>query len=247
MADEVLTGTHAVSAVLEHNPARVRQVYINEKQTNNRLDRVIALADQEEVPVYRVARNKLDRLSANTVHQGIVALCQPLPRRTEKELLWDLGKLDRPAMLLVLDGIQDPHNLGACVRTASGAGGDGVVIARDRSAPITPVVHKAASGAMETMPIYTVTNIARTLQDLKQETGLWIYGTSDRAEKNLYQLDLTTSFAIVLGAEGKGIRRLVAEQCDELVSLPMQGSVSSLNVSVAAGVCVYEAMRQRML
>jgi 23S rRNA (guanosine2251-2'-O)-methyltransferase len=247
MADEVLTGIHAVSAVLEHNPARVRQVYINEKQANNRLDRVVALADREKVPIYRVPRNKLDRLSTNTVHQGIVALCQPLPRRTEKELLWDMGKLDRPAMLLVLDGIQDPHNLGACVRSVSGAGGDGVVIARDRSAPITPVVHRAASGAMETMPVYTVTNIARTLAELKQETGLWIYGTSDRAEKNLYQLDLTTSFAIVLGAEGKGIRRLVAEQCDELVSLPMLGSVNSLNVSVAAGVCVYEAMRQRMV
>ena len=246
MADETLTGIHAVMAVLEHNPQRVRQVYIYDKRKNPRLESLLEKVGKLSVPVHEVPRSKLDRMADNQVHQGVVARCEPLPARTEKELLWDIGGLDRPAMLLVLDSIQDPHNLGACLRTLNGAGGDGIVMAKGRSAPITSVVHKTASGALETTPVYTVINLARTLQKLKEETGLWIFGTSDRAEKNLYELDLTGPFAMVLGAEGKGIRRLVADHCDELVSIPMQGAVSSLNVSVATGVCVYEAMRQRM-
>ena len=199
------------------------------------------------LPLKEVSRDKLDSLADNQIHQGIVARCEALPVRAEAELIWDIKALKRPAMLLVLDGIQDPHNLGACIRTLNGAGGDGVVIPKDRSAPVTSVVHKTASGAMEKTPIYTVTNLSRTLQQLQQECGLWIVGTSDKAEKNLYQVDFTVPFALVLGAEGKGIRRLVSEHCDELVSIPMQGSVSSLNVSVASGVCCYEALRQRML
>ena len=150
-------------------------------------------------------------------------------------------------MLLVLDGVQDPHNLGACIRTLNGAGGDGVIVPKDRSSPVTSVVHKTASGAIEKTPVYTVTNLSRTLQQLQQECGLWVIGTSDKADKNLYQVDFTVPFALVLGTEGKGIRRLVKEHCDELVSIPMQGSVSSLNVSVASGVCCYEALRQRQL
>ena len=246
MAEELLTGIHAVTAVLQHNPARVSQIYITDKRRNNRLDPLLDLVGKLQLPVKEVSRDKLDKLADNQIHQGVIARCEALPARTESELIWDIKALTHPAMLLVLDGVQDPHNLGACIRTLNGAGGDGIVIPKDRSAPVTSVVHKTASGAMETTPVYTVTNLSRTLQSLKSECGLWIFGTTDKAEKNLYQLDFRVPFALVLGAEGKGMRRLVEENCDELVSIPMQGSVNSLNVSVASGVCCYEALRQRL-
>ena len=245
MADEILTGIHAVMAVLTQNPGRVRQIYINKKRSNNRLDPLLEKVTANNLLLTEVSRDKLDRLADNQIHQGIVARCQALPVRGEAELIWDIKALKRAAMLLVLDGVQDPHNLGACIRTLNGAGGDGVVSPRDRSAPVTSVVHKTASGAMETTPVYTVTNLSRTLQQLKQECGLWVFGTSDKAEKSLYEVNFTDSFALVLGTEGKGMRRLVAENCDELVAIPMIGTVSSLNVSVASGVCCYEALRQR--
>ena len=245
MAEEILTGIHAVMAVLIQNPERVQQVYVNEKRRNDRLDPLLEKVAENKLLLKEVSRDKLDRLADNQIHQGIVARCEALPARAEAELLWDIKALKRPAMLLVLDGVQDPHNLGACIRTLNGAGGDGVVIPKDRSAPVTSVVHKTASGAMEKTPIYTVTNLSRTLQQLKEDCGLWVFGTSDKAEKNLYEVDFTVPFALVLGAEGKGMRRLVTEHCDELVSIPMKGTVSSLNVSVASGVCCYEALRQR--
>ena len=247
MAEEILTGIHAVQAVLTHNPSRVRQVYINEVRKNNRLEPLLVSVSENKLPLKEVSRDKLDSLAHNQIHQGIIARCEALPVRAEAELIWNIKALKRPAMLLILDGIQDPHNLGACIRTLNGAGGDGVIIPKDRSSPVTSVVHKTASGAMEKTPIYTVTNLSRTLQQLKQDCGLWVFGTSDKAEKNLYQADFTVPFALVLGTEGKGMRRLVAEHCDELLSIPMQGSVSSLNVSVASGVCCYEALRQRQL
>ncbi len=245
MPEEILTGIHAVSAVLSLNPGRVRQVYVNEKRRNARLEPLVEEVRQHGLTMTEVSRDRLDRLADNQIHQGIIARCESLPARTDAELLWDIKALDHPAMLLVLDGIQDPHNFGACVRTLNSAGGDGIIVPKDRSAPVSPVVHKTASGAMETTPLYTVTNLSRTLQQLKDDAGLWIFGTSDRADKGIYQADFSVPFALVLGAEGKGMRRLVSEHCDELLTIPMKGSVSSLNVSVAAGVCCYEALRQR--
>ena len=186
-------------AVLTHNPARVRQVYINEVRKNNRLEPLLVAVSENKLPLKEVSRDKLDSLADNQIHQGIVARCEALPVRAEAELIWNIKALKRPAMLLILDGIQDPHNLGACIRTLNGAGGDGVIIPKDRSSPVTSVVHKTASGAMEKTPIYTVTNLSRTLQQLKQDCGLWVFGTSDKAEKNLYQADFTVPFALVLG------------------------------------------------
>ncbi|HBE92769.1 MAG TPA: 23S rRNA (guanosine(2251)-2'-O)-methyltransferase RlmB [Gammaproteobacteria bacterium] len=247
MSEELVTGIHAVAAVLEHNPGRIVQLYISNKSRNSRLDPLLQSAAQQQITIHEVTRDKLDRLAGEYRHQGIIARCQPNQKRGDSELVWDIKALSEPAMLLVLDGVQDPHNLGACIRTLNGAGGHGVVLPKDRAAPVTPVVHKSASGAMETTPLYHVTNLARSLQNLKDETGIWIYGTSDKADKSLYDLDMTVPFALVLGTEGKGVRRLVAEQCDQLVSIPMLGSVSSLNVSVATGVCCYEALRQRKL
>ncbi len=247
MTEEILTGIHTVSAVLSLNPGRVRQVYVNEKRRNDRLISVLRVVNELGLPLKEVSREKLDNLAENQIHQGIIARCEAMPARGETELLWDVKALKHPAMLLVLDGIQDPHNLGACVRTLNSAGGDAIVIPKDRSSPVTSVVHKTASGAMETTPVYTVTNLSRTLQRLKEDCGLWIFGTGDKAENNLYRADFTVPFALVLGAEGKGMRRLVTEHCDELLTIPMKGSVSSLNVSVAAGICCYEALRQRQI
>ena len=222
------------------------QLYVGNRSRNQRLEPLLQSAIHHGIPLHEVNRDKLDRLAGSHLHQGIIARCRTLPKRGDVELAWDVKALDKPAMLLVLDGIQDPHNLGACIRTLNGAGGHGIILPKDRSAPVTPVVHKSASGAMETTPLYQVTNLVRTLQKLKQESNLWIYGTSDRADRSLYDLDLSVPFALVLGTEGRGIRRLVVEQCDQLASIPMLGSVSSLNVSVAAGVCCYEALRQRL-
>lgn len=246
MPDDIVTGIHAVSAVLDHNPQRVLQLYVSGSSRNPRLEILLKQASKESIVIHQVSREKLDKLSGQQLHQGVIARCKPLARKGDNELVWDIKALDEPAMLLVLDGVQDPHNLGACIRTLNGAGGHGIVVPKDRSAPITSVTHKSASGAMETTPIYHVSNLARALQQLKKETGLWVYGTSDKAEKSLYDLDLAGPFALVLGTEGKGMRRLVTEQCDQLVSIPMMGSVSSLNVSVATGVCCYEAVRQRL-
>ena len=247
MAEELVTGIHAVSAVLEQNPGRILQLYISNKSRNPRLEPLLQSATRQQVAVHEVTRDKLDHIAGEYRHQGIIARCQPRDKRGDSELIWDIKALEDPPMLLVLDGVQDPHNLGACIRTLNGAGGHGVVLPKDRAAPVTPVVHKSASGAMETTPIYHVTNLARSLQNLKDETGLWIYGTSDKADKSFYDLDMTVPFALVLGTEGKGMRRLVAEQCDQLVRIPMLGSVSSLNVSVATGVCCFEALRQRSI
>ena len=246
MAEELVTGIHAVSAVLDHNPGRIVQLYVANRRHGKRLEDILKNAAGHRIPVHEVSRDRLDRLAGPHLHQGVIARCNPLQRKGDKELNWDVQALDEPAMLLALDGVQDPHNLGACVRTLNGAGGHGVVLPRDRAAPVTPVVHKAASGAMETTPLYHVTNLARTLQRLRDETGLWIYGTSDKAGQSVYELDLSVPFALVLGTEGKGMRQLVAKHCDQLAGIPMRGSVSSLNVSVAAGVCCYEALRQRL-
>jgi len=244
-AEELIGGIHAVQAILEHNPGRIRRLYVSEQRRNPRIEDLLGIARQHRIPIEEQTRDRLDRLAQGQVHQGVLARCEPLPRRGEQELVWDLGVLQEPAMLLVLDGVQDPHNLGACLRSVNGAGGHGVVVPRDRAAPVTATVYKAASGALETTPLYQVTNLARTLEQLKNDTGLWIFGTSDKAERTLYDLDLASPFALVLGTEGKGMRRLVSEHCDELVRIPMRGTVSSLNVSVAAAVCCYEALRQR--
>jgi 23S rRNA (guanosine2251-2'-O)-methyltransferase len=245
VSEEIVCGIHALESVLRHNPQRIQQLYVSDRSRNPRLEPLLALAAAGNIETSLVTRQKLDRLAGISAHQGVVARCTARTGKSDSELRWDACTSDTVPFLLALDGVQDPHNLGACIRTLDGAGGQGVIIPKDRAAPITPVVHRAASGALETIELYRVTNLVRTLQQLKQECGLWVYGTSDQAEHTIYELDLRQPFVLVLGTEGKGMRRLVAEQCDQLASIPMLGSVSSLNVSVAAGVCCYEALRQR--
>ncbi len=231
---------------MQNRPESILEIWIQEgKHGGHEISQIVRLIDQVALNSNHVPRATLDRLTGNAVHQGVALRC----RTGMTDLPTDLDSLlsmteGRPRLLLVLDGVQDPHNLGACLRTANAAGVDAVILPRDRAVAITPVVRKVASGAAETTPVITVTNISRTLREL-QQAGVWIVGTDDKADKTIYALDLCMSVAIVLGAEGEGMRSNTRNHCDYLVSLPMQGSVESLNVSVAAGVCLYEAVRQR--
>ena len=190
------------------------------------------------------ASDALDAATGGAAHQGVLAEVRPSAPLDENSLLDLLTSLPVPALVLVLDGVTDPHNLGACLRTADAAGATAVVAPRDRAAGLTPVVRKVAAGAAETVPFAQVTNLARSLRDMK-EAGLWIAGTAEDGEKELFDADLTGPLALVMGSEGKGLRRLTRECCDFRLRLPMRGAVASLNVSVAAGVALYEAVRQR--
>lgn len=205
---------------------------------------VLGAAEKAGVRPQPAARETLDRLSGGVAHQGIVLRVEPASPLDESDLEGLLSTLDGPPLLLVLDGVQDPHNLGACLRSADGAGVHAVIVPRDRACGLTPAARKVASGAAESVPLVQVTNLARTLRGLQQQ-GIWLVGLAGEAEQELYAVGLDGPLALVLGAEGHGLRRLTRELCDYLVRLPMLGAVDSLNVSVATGVCLYEALRQR--
>lgn len=243
MSKDYVFGIHAVVALLERDPASIDQLWLQEGREDRRLQQVRDLAVAAGLPLTTAVRRELDQRVRGR-HQGVVA------RRSGSHPGWqeaDLPELlaARPApLVLVLDGVTDPHNLGACLRTADAAGVTAVLAPRDRAAGLGPTVRKVACGAAETMPFVTVTNLARSLRELQQQ-GLWLVGTAGEAEQCLYDLDLTGPVALLLGAEGRGLRRLTRELCDHLVHLPMAGSLSSLNVSVAAGVALFEAVRQR--
>jgi 23S rRNA (guanosine2251-2'-O)-methyltransferase len=238
-------GRHAVHSLLVSRPEAV--IALTVSGSDQRLAAILQAAGQAGIPLARVGRRELDDLLPGKNHQGVMAqvtggTCE-LPEAALPALLESLAE---PAFLLVLDGIQDPHNLGACLRSADAAGVHAVLLPKDRAAGITPVVHKVACGAVQTMPVFIVTNLARTLRSLK-EAGIWLYGAAGDASQDLYASDLQGPIALVLGSEGSGLRRLTRELCDHLVSIPMAGSVPSLNVSVAAGVLLFEARRQRGL
>ena len=241
---ERVFGLHAVGSLLQRDPARVSVLLALESRTDTRMTEVLQLAEKAKVPVRRVSRRELDELVAGVSHQGVVAETGTAPSLGEKELPAFLEALGGGAFLLVLDGVQDPHNLGACLRSADAAGVDAVIIPRDRSAPLNATARKVACGAAESLPVIRVTNLARTLRFLR-EAGVWIYGATGDAESSLYETDLCGPLALVLGGEGRGLRRLTREHCDGLLSIPMAGSISSLNVSVAAGVFLFEVRRQR--
>jgi 23S rRNA (guanosine2251-2'-O)-methyltransferase len=242
----VAYGIHAVRALLTRHPQRVRQLWLAEsREPALRLQELRQLATAAGVTIHGAADDELDRLADGERHQGAVAEIAPRagdPETQLEEALEALG--DTPGLLLVLDGVTDPHNLGACLRSADAAGVAAVVVPRDRAAGLTPVVRKVAAGAAESVPLVAVVNLARTLRELKAR-GLWLVGTADDAARTLYDVDLTGPTVVVLGSEGEGLRRLTREACDELVSIPMAGAVESLNVSVATGVALFEAVRQR--
>lgn len=238
-------GLHAVLAVLEREPEMVSKIWLENSRRDDKAKKILHLAHEANVKPERVKREVLNKLvGENANHQGVVALSKTTPAGNEKDLMRLIENLTVPAFLLILDGVQDPHNLGACLRTADAAGVHAVIAPKDKATGLTSVVRKVACGAAETVPFIQVTNLARTIRDL-QQSGVWMVGTSLEAEQDIYQADLKGPLALVLGAEGKGLRRLTAENCDSLVKLPMFGAVQSLNVSVSAGVCLYEAVRQR--
>ncbi|OPG81822.1 23S rRNA (guanosine(2251)-2'-O)-methyltransferase RlmB [Stutzerimonas stutzeri] len=240
---EKIYGLHAVEALLRHHPKRVKQVWLAEGRGDPRVQVLIELAAQARVSVGQCERREMDAW-VEGVHQGVVAEVSPSQVWGEAMLDELLDRAEGPPLLLVLDGVTDPHNLGACLRTADAAGALAVIVPKDKSATLNATVRKVACGAAEVIPLVAVTNLARTLGKLQQK-GLWVVGTAGEAEQSLYAQDLTGPIVLVMGAEGRGMRRLTREHCDYLVRLPMAGSVSSLNVSVATGVCLFEALRQR--
>ncbi|WP_349615816.1 23S rRNA (guanosine(2251)-2'-O)-methyltransferase RlmB [Azotobacter salinestris] len=242
---ERIYGVHAVEALLRHHPRRVKQLWLAEGRQDPRIQGLLELARQARVPVGQRERRELDEW-AEGVHQGVVAEVSPSQVWGEAMLDELLDRCEGPPLLLVLDGVTDPHNLGACLRTADAAGAQAVIVPKDKSATLNATVRKVACGAAEVVPLVAVTNLARTLEKLRQR-GLWTVGTAGEVEQELYGLDLRGPTVLIMGAEGKGMRRLTREHCDYLVRLPMAGSVSSLNVSVATGVCLFEVVRQRRL
>ncbi|MBY6072679.1 23S rRNA (guanosine(2251)-2'-O)-methyltransferase RlmB [Marinobacter salsuginis] len=244
MSGEFVFGWHAVEAVLKREPERLQQVWIQTGRQDKRVKSITDTLDSLGVRWKVVHRKELDE-RVSGVHQGIVAAVSESREWTEDDLLAQLAGSDKPPFLLVLDGVTDPHNLGACMRTADAVGVQAVIVPKDKSASLTPVARKVASGAAETVPFVRVTNLARFLRSL-QDQGVWLIGTAGEAKATLYQADFKGPVALVMGAEGKGMRRLTREHCDQLINIPMLGHVDSLNVSVATGVCLYEALRQRL-
>ncbi len=244
----LIFGLHAVEAALKRDPASIEQLWCDAQRKDRRVRELADLAQNQGVRLQWVHKSELDKLlPAQTRHQGVAARVSGIAEHNESFLEQLLVNLKEPALLLVLDGVTDPHNVGACLRSADAAGVHAVITPRDRACGLTPVVRKVASGAAETVPFVQVTNLARTLKSLR-DAGVWVIGTAlEEASASLFETRLTGPVALVLGAEGKGLRRLTRENCDELVYIPMVGTVQSLNVSVATGVCLFEALRQRSM
>ncbi|MCG8707371.1 23S rRNA (guanosine(2251)-2'-O)-methyltransferase RlmB [Brenneria sp. 4F2] len=240
---EIIYGIHAVKALLEKDPQRFLEVFILKGRDDRRLHPLITELESVGITVQVANRQWLDSKVEGAVHQGIVARVKEGRQYQENDLPALLDGLEQP-FLLVLDGVTDPHNLGACLRSADAAGVHAVIVPRDRSAQLNATAKKVACGAAENVPLIRVTNLARTMRVL-QEHQVWIVGTAGEADHTLHQSKLKGPLALVMGAEGEGMRRLTREHCDELISIPMAGSVSSLNVSVATGICLFEAVRQR--
>ena len=240
---EMIYGIHAVQALLERAPERFQEVFILKGREDKRLLPLIHALESQGVVIQLANRQYLDEKSDGAVHQGIIARVKPGRQYQENDLPDLIASLDQP-FLLILDGVTDPHNLGACLRSADAAGVHAVIVPKDRSAQLNATAKKVACGAAESVPLIRVTNLARTMRML-QEENIWIVGTAGEADHTLYQSKMTGRLALVMGAEGEGMRRLTREHCDELISIPMAGSVSSLNVSVATGICLFEAVRQR--
>lgn len=241
-----LYGLHSVQAALDYSPKRISKAWVDAQRQDKRLTQAIDGLLDLGIEPEKSDRKKLDRFAEGNNHQGIVIEVEMPGELSESDLKDALLTLQGTPLFLVLDNVQDPHNFGACLRTADATGVHGVIITKDNATGITPTVCKVACGAAETVPVYQVTNLSRTLRWLKDQ-GIWVMGAAGETTQTAYQTDFTVPMAIVVGAEGKGLRRLTKEQCDILVKLPMLGRVESLNVSVATGVLLYETLRQRLL
>ena len=244
MNQDVIFGLHAVQSLFERNPERVLELMIQKGRTDKRINTLVEEARGHGVAVKFVERSRLDAKVDDGVHQGIVARVAQAKVFREGDLEDLLDRLEEAPFLLILDGVTDPHNLGACLRTADAAGVHAIITPKDKSASLNATASKVACGAADHVPLVQVTNLSRTMQWLK-DRGIWMIGTAGESSGNLYTADLKGPLALVMGAEGKGMRRLTRDNCDSLVFIPVAGSVSSLNVSVATGVCLFEAVRQR--
>jgi 23S rRNA (guanosine2251-2'-O)-methyltransferase len=246
MKSKFIFGFHAVTARLRHEASSVEEIYVDSGRQDRRMLELISASKGAGVRVIPVDELRLANMVGTRRHQGVVAKAGEISLARNLDELLDA--IEGPPLILILDGITDPHNLGACLRVADGAGAHAVIAPKDRAVGLNATAAKVASGAADTVPYITVTNLARTMRDIK-ERNIFVVGTSDDAEKNLYQADFTggDGVALVMGSEGEGMRRLTRETCDLLVSVPMFGSVESLNVSVASGICLYEARRQRLV
>ena len=243
MKTKLLFGFHAVAARIRHDASTIEEIYVDAARHDRRMGDLLRSAKSANVRIIQADDQRLDAMVGTRRHQGVVA------RASEISLARNLSELidgiQGPPLLLLLDGVTDPHNLGACLRVADGAGAHAVIAPKDRAVGLNATAAKVASGAADNVPYITVTNLARAMREL-QEHDIWLTGTTDDAESTIYDVDYTGGVAFVMGSEGEGMRRLTRENCDRLVSLPMLGSVESLNVSVASGVCLYEARRQRL-
>jgi 23S rRNA (guanosine2251-2'-O)-methyltransferase len=237
-------GLHAVRTLLQRHASKVVQLFVQRGRDDARINEVLTLANEHHIKIEQRSSPEMDKLASGESHQGVIAQLKKIDNLGEGALDEILDKADVSPLVLVLDGVTDPHNLGACMRTADAAGVHAVIVPRDRAAGLSPVVRKVAAGAAETVPLIQVTNLARTMRWLK-DRGLWLVGTDDEATQSIYAAKLSGPMAIVMGAEGAGMRRLTKENCDLLVNIPMYGVVESLNVSVATGVTLFEVVRQR--
>lgn len=245
MSEQIIVGIHAVTSIIATSPQRIKVLWLQQPTTSSRLHSIVEAAKANGITIENQPRSYLDTIAKDLRHQGVIAKVTALPSYTENDLPAILATASEP-LLLILDGVQDPHNLGACLRTADATGVTAVIAPKDRAVGITATVSKVACGAAETIPFIAVTNLARTLKWLQQQ-GVWLHGTAEEEGQALYQTNLTGPIAWVFGGEEKGMRRLTREHCDVIVSIPMAGSVPSLNVSVATAVCLYETLRQRQV
>ena len=244
MSTTQLFGIHAVQAALDYSPQKIRRAWVDNQRQDARLKPVVDALQALDIQPEQTERKKLDRLADGKNHQGIIVAVELPAMHNEDDLKQAVMALSESAFYLVLDQVQDPHNLGACLRTADAVGAHGIIIPKDNAASITPTVCKVASGAAETVPVYQVTNLARVLRWMKEQ-NIWIMGTAGEAEQTIYDMTLDMPLALVMGTEGTGMRQLTRKHCDFLVKIPMAGQVESLNVSVAAGVLMYEVFRQK--
>lgn len=240
---EIIYGIHAIEAMLERSPERILDVFLLKNREDKRLTSIAQEIEALGLSIKMATRQYLDEQTANGVHQGIMARIKERRNYQENDIHALIEQSDKP-FILILDGVTDPHNLGACIRTADAAGVDFIIVPKDRSAPLNATAKKVACGAAESVPVIRVTNLARTMRMLQNDYNIWIVGTAGEADHSIYNSTLSQSVAIVMGAEGEGMRRLTREHCDELVNIPMAGTVSSLNVSVATGICLFEVVRK---
>jgi 23S rRNA (guanosine2251-2'-O)-methyltransferase len=244
-SSKIIYGFHAVLAALDHHPENVLNVYTQVKEESARLKNLIIKTQEHDIHIESVSATKLDKLTQTSHHQGVAAKVRQSELKDEKTIYDWLKTTEKKPLLLLLEGVQDPHNLGACLRSSEALGVDFVVIPKMQSASLSPLVSKIACGADQSLPVVEITNMVRFIEQIK-ELGVWVVGTSGDAPIALSTASFTRSLALVMGAEGKGLKRLTLEKCDEVAKIPLLGTVASLNVSVATGICLYEVMRQRL-